>query len=450
MSETRLIVRVGQAPALRLDPAGGRYASEDAAEWLAAANALSCGWQPPLDMVRLANWLDHLLPENGQRQPLAQTANAALERHGIRREALGAADILWGSPGLECPGAVTVGAELAGEAVDAAPVSRTALDDEAVGRMVRWAAYQTAGHGPMPVIPEAVSRASLSGARPKIGIRHDRDAECWYAADSSRLSTHIVKQEDSPSLPGEAIAEAVSLRALAHAGIPAAQTTVRVFGGASCVVSERTDRIARDGEIVARHQESWGQAACLGTNEKFAYQRPDPGWPGFHALLCAASRSPDSADESFLNALIACALLAHTDLHRQNIGFLHTDDGDTHVEIAPMYDVCCADGRPETYTRGFALPIGGATAPERFDAQALAQLADDCGIARELAATCATRVAERLPDALVEAKRESLEADEKRVPEEANARLEAMSHGVESRCLRLAYDVGRGAWRRGR
>lgn len=453
MSEARLIVYLGQVPALRLDPAGGRYASEDAAEWLAAAGALSCGWQPPLDMARLANWLDHLLPENGQRQALAQTATAALERHGIRREAASAADVLWGNPGLECPGAVTVGAELAGEAVDAAPVPRTALDDEAVGRMVRWAAHQTAGHGPMPVLPEAVSRASLSGARPKIGIRRDRNADCWYATDSSRLSTHIVKQEDSPSLPGEAIVEAVSLRTLAHAGIPAAKTTVRVFGGASCVVSERTDRIVRNGDVSARHQESWGQAACLGTNEKFAYQRPDPGWPEFHALLRTASRYSDSADESFLNALVGCALLAHTDLHRQNIGFLHTDPADgggTHVEIAPMYDVSCSDGRPETYTRAFALPIGGATTPERFDAKALAQLADDCGIARELAAACATGVAAKLPDALAEAKRESLEADEKRVPAEANARLESMSRGVESRCLRLAYDVGRNAWRRGR
>lgn len=450
MSQARLIVRLRQRPALRLDPAGGRYASEDAADWFAAANGLSCGWQPPLAMFRLANWLDHLLPENGMRLALARAADAALRKHGIRREAAGAADVLWGNPGLECPGAVVLGAELAGETIEAAPAPPVALDDEAVGRMVRWAAHQTTGHGPTPTMPEAVSLSSLSGARPKVGIRRDSEAGCWRAADSARLSTHIVKQEDSPSLPGEAVAEAVSLRALAHAGVPAAKTTVRVFGGVSCVVSERTDRIVRGDDVVARHQETWSQAACLGTQEKFAYQRPEPGWPSFHALLRAAA--PDGADESFLRALISCALLAHTDLHRQNIGLLHADDSadavGARVQLAPMYDVSCADGRPATYTQDFALPIGGATAPARFDAPALAQLADDCEIARELVASCATNVAAKLPDAVAEAKRESLDMDEKRVPTEANARLEAMSRGVESRCLRLAYDVGRGAWRR--
>ena len=451
MSQARLIVRLWQAPALRLDPAGGRYASEDAADWLAAANGLSCGWQPPLAMFRLANWLDHLLPENGMRLALARAADAALRKHGIRREAAGAADVLWGNPGLECPGAVVVGAELAGETVVAAPAPRMALNDEAVGRMVRWAAHQTTGHGPMPTMPEAISLSSLSGARPKVGIRRDAEAGCWRAADSAHLSTHIVKQEDSPSLPGEAVAEAVSLRAFAHAGISAAKTRVRVFAGVSCVVSERTDRIARTGDVVARHQETWGQAACLGTHEKFAYQRPEPDWPGLHALLRARSGESDSADVSFLSALVGSALLAHTDLHRQNIGLLHEDSADAgvgDVQLAPMYDVSCADGRPATYTQDFALPIGGATAPDRFDAQALAQLADDCGVARELAAACATDLAAKLPDAVAEAKRESLDVDEKRVPAEANARLEAMSRGVESRCLRLAYDVGRGAWRR--
>lgn len=446
------MVRLRQTPALRLDPAGGRYAGEDAAEWLAAADGLSCGWQPPLDMFRLANWLDHLLPENGQRLALARAADAALQAHGIRREVAGAADVLWGNPGLECPGAVVVGAELAGETVEAAPAPRMALDDEAVGRMVRWAAHQTTGHGPTPAMPEAISLSSLSGARPKVGIRRDSEAGCWYASDSAHLSTHIVKQEDSPSLPGEVVAEAVSLRALAHAGIPAAKTTVRVFGGVSCVVSERTDRIVRGGDVVVRHQETWSQAACLGTHEKFAHQRPEPGWGGFHTLLRAASDDPASADESFLSALVGCALLAHTDLHRQNIGLLNADDcadaGVAGVQLAPMYDVSCADGRPATYTQDFALPIGGATTPDRFDAQALAQLADDCGVARELAAACATNIAAKLPDAVAEAKREGLDVDEKRVPAEANARLEAMSRGVESRCLRLAYDVGRCAWRR--
>ncbi len=64
-NKPRLLVLIRGEPALRLNPAGGRHAGPDAAEWLIAGDRMSCGWNPPIDMFRLSNWLERALPENG-------------------------------------------------------------------------------------------------------------------------------------------------------------------------------------------------------------------------------------------------------------------------------------------------------------------------------------------------------------------------------------------------
>ena len=445
MSVATLLVYLHGVPAVRLDPAGGRFASPDAIEWLAAANALSCGWRPPIAIHEFANWLEHLLPENGRLLQARRRANDALRKHGFLREASGSADILWGNFDSECPGAVSVGAELAGtELGDASPSNDAALLPAEIAKLVRWAAYEVANSGPRPETPDFPSRTSLSGMRPKIGLHWDPVAESWRTAHARRLSTHIVKLEDTPDLPGEAIAESVSLRALGHAGVPVADTVVRVWGDRSCILSRRTDRATTDGAVVARHQETWGQAACLDTHEKFAHQRQAPGWAGFHAMLAASSASREAADTAFIETLVACALMAHTDLHRQNIGFLHTDAttaASAVCEIAPMYDVSCADGRPDDYADAFAIPIGGATTPMRFNAAAVGNLANACGIDAEHATILAMDMARKLPGAVEQARRDSVHMDERRSPADAHRRLEAMASGVEARSLRLAHEL---------
>lgn len=444
MSDATLVVKLGGVAAVRLDPAGGRFAAPDAIEWLDAANALSCGWRPPISIDQFTNWLEHLLPENGRLLHVRQRANDALREHGIRREASGPADVLWGNFDCECPGAASVAAELAGSELRGdSPVSDAPLAPSDIGKLVRWAAYEATNSGPRPAQPDFPSRTYLSGMRPKIGLRRDPTTGSWRVADGKQLSTHVVKLEDTPDLPGEAVAESVSLRALGYAGIPAAQTVVCVWGGRSCVVSLRSDRAIEAGAVVARHQEEWGQAACIGTHEKFAHQREDPGWAGFHAMLASSSASTEAADAAFIRALVGCALMAHTDLHRQNIGFLHTGltASGPLCEIAPLYDVSCADGRPDDYAGTFAIPIGGATTPMRFNAAAVERLARACGIDAERAADLAMDMAHRLPDAVEQAKRDSAHADERRSQADANMRLEAMAKGVESRSLRLRHEL---------
>ena len=448
MSDAALVVNLGGVPALRLDPAGGRYAAPDAIEWLDAANSLSCGWRPPVTVYDLTNWLEHLLPENGRLLHAKRRADVALHKCGFKREASGPADILWGNFDIECPGATSVTAELAGsELTSDNPVRGTALTPDAIGALVRWAAYQVANDGPRPVQPDFLSTTSLSGMRPKIGLHCDPVTEAWRVAHGGQLSTHIVKLEDTPDLPGEAVAESVSLRALGHAGIPAAETVVRVWGGRSCILSRRTDRAIENGAVVARHQEEWGQAACLGTHEKFAHQRKEPDWAGFHAMLVSSSASGrEASNAAFISTLVGCALMAHTDLHRQNIGFLYTGMTATGpvCEIAPMYDVSCADGRPDDYASTFAIPIGGATTPMRFNAAAVDNLADGCGIDREQAGVLAMDIARGLPDAVEQAKRDSAHLDERRSSADVadvNRRLEEMAKGVESRSLRLRHEL---------
>ena len=455
VSDATLVVNIGGVPAVRLDPAGGRFAAPDAVEWLDAADALSCGWRPPIAVGELTNWLEHLLPENGRLLHARQRANAALREHGFMREASGPADVLWGNFDAECPGAASVCAEVGGTELGGETLVETpALTADEIGKLVRWAAFETANSGPRPVPPDFPSRTSLSGMRPKLGLHCDPATGSWHVAHAGRLSTHVVKLEDTPDLPGEAVAESVSLRALGYAGVAVAETVVRVWGGRSCILGRRTDRITQDGAVVARHQEEWGQAACLGTHEKFSHQREDPGWAAFHAMLAACSAAKEAADAAFVKVLIACALIAHTDLHRQNIGFLHTGmtaDG-PRCAIAPMYDVSCADGRPDDYANTFAIPIGGATSPTRFNAAAVGDLAESCGIDGEHATALALDIAGRLPNAVEQAKRDSAQLDERRSLADVNQRLEAMAAGVESRCLQLEHDLrARGARRtRGR
>ena len=57
-------------------------------------------------MFRLSNWLEHALPENGLLGEARGRAADELMRQGVRRDPSGPADILWGNPGLDCPGAV--------------------------------------------------------------------------------------------------------------------------------------------------------------------------------------------------------------------------------------------------------------------------------------------------------------------------------------------------------
>ena len=369
------------------------------------------------------------------------------------REASGPADILWGNFDAECPGAASISAKIGGVELASEPLAEPpALTADEIGKLVRWAAFETANSGPRPVPPDFPSRTSLSGMRPKLGLHRDPATGSWHVAHAGRLSTHVVKLEDTPDLPGEAVAESVSLRALGYAGVAVAETVVRVWGGRSCILGRRTDRVTKDGAVIARHQEEWGQAACLGTHEKFGHQREDPGWAAFHAMLAACSASKEAADAAFVKTLVACALIAHTDLHRQNIGFLHTGmtaDG-PRCAIAPMYDVSCADGRPDDYAHTFAIPIGGAPSPTRFNASALGDLAGACGIDGEHATALALDIAGRLPNAVEQAKRDSAQLDERRSQADVNQRLEAMATGVESRCLRLEHDLGARAARRTR
>lgn len=451
MSDATLVVKLGGVAAVRLDPAGGRFASPDAIEWLDGANGLSCGWRPPIAIDQFTNWLEHLLPENGRLLHARRRADDALRKHGFRREASGPADILWGNFDSECPGAVSVTAELAGcELRRDGPASDAPLAAEDIGKLMRWAAYEAANAGPRPARPDFPSRTSLSGMRPKIGLRRDPATGSWHPAHGGQLSTHIVKLEDTPDLPGEAVAESVSLRALMYTGIAAVRTMVRVWGGRSCLLSRRSDRETEGGIVVARHQEEWGQAACLGTHEKFAHQREHPDWAEFHAMLAASAAAKEAADAAFLRTLVGCALLAHTDLHRQNIGFLHTGmaANGPRCEIAPMYDVSCADGRPDDYANTFAIPIGGATTSMRFNAAAVDNLAGSCGIDSERARGLAMEVACRLPDAVEQAKRDSAHMDEPRSQADARMRIEAMAKGVESRSLRFRHDLNMSAPRR--
>ncbi len=432
--------------ALAIDPGAGRYGPPDSVEWFAAATRLSCGWKPPCDLFELYAWLSHLVPENGMRLAFAEAATKLFESLRVRRDPSTVCDWIWGNPGVEYAGAVSFksiladGREMAEEHAASIP-----LNDDRIGQMLRYVSFQTSGSSVERAAPVGEGRVSNTGTRAKTAIHLDATTRRWRTTSPDHLSTHIVKHEDRSDLPGEAVAEAVCQRALRLLGVPASEASARVFGGIQAVVSARSDRRtdARGSVIPVHqgvHQEEWAQAACLEMNEKFEYRRETPTWADFHEMLTSCSSNPERDSFAFIQALAACVLLGHTDLHRQNIGILHDGshaDGPT-CRLAPMYDVSSMDGRGDHYTKRLALSIAGARTPDEVHVSAWRRLARACGLDGDGVVDTVLDVAQRLPGTFEQAKRDSRCADEARSLVEASRRLEAMSTKIESRCRRLA------------
>ena len=369
------------------------------------------------DPNHLHAWLEAFLPENGARTPYRAHAALELDRHGYTGARDNPAALLWGNVNVEYAGAVTFM-----QARDDPPAALPAaaspayhpLTDAEIADRLREATL--IARNTLPGRPHTwpERRASLSGMRGKLCLTATADGR-WTAAHGSSLNTWVVKDEHDPDLPGEAGIESICQRSLALLGIPAATTRARVFAGRQAVLSERTDRrVGPDGIVRARHQEEWCQILGFDPSRKYDDgTRDEPRWPSAYQVLTAHAVDPAHEHARLTRAVAATWLLAHCDLHRRNLGFLHAPANEpTAIELAPLYDV--ANPLGTGYSHRLAITIAGQSQLHTLTPKHWIRHSDQCGIDPDTTLSTLRQLVRDLPDAIATA-REYARADDENV-----------------------------------
>ena len=391
------------------------------------------------DPVRLGHWLDAFLPENGAVAPYRQHARQAWEQHGAGVDRATAASILWGNADAEYTGAIDF------RRTDRHPPERLPehgppdlepLSEAAIGARLELASRivdSAPRTRPAELLALSGRRSSLSGMRGKLSLTPLADGR-WGVARGDGLNTWICKHEQRLNLPGEAGVEAVCQRALILARIPAATILARVFDGRQAVLSRRTDRtVAPDGRVTARHQEEWVQAEGHPPDDKYhGGRRDEPQWPDAYRLLRQRGTRPDHAQGSLSRALVAAWLLAHSDLHRRNLGFLHApDDAPAGIEPAPLYDVSSAVGTK--YAKQLAIPVHDALDVHRIGPVQWIRHSERCGAAPDVTLAAIEELLRTLPDAVATARAHSRTRDELLEPGAAAERTAQVIQHIQAR-----------------
>ncbi|WP_454299592.1 type II toxin-antitoxin system HipA family toxin [Salana multivorans] len=195
---------------------------------------------------------------------------------------------------------------------------------------------------------------SLAGAQSKFTLAQVDGG--WAFAGGSAPSTHIVKPGIG-RIRAQALSEHVSMRALAIAGLPVAQTQYLRFEDQDAIVVTRFDRRRNAaGSLVRVHQEDLIQAFAMDPGRKYEADQ-GPGVQQIATLLRSAA-GEDSVRQ-FARAVIANQLLGAPDAHGKNYSLLLAGRS---ASLTPLYDVATGlipDGEGRLrYTKG-AMSIGG-------------------------------------------------------------------------------------------
>lgn len=259
--------------------------------------------------------------------------------------------------------------------------------------------------------PHSEGRWSLAGAQAKIALIYDRPADRWGIPSGASPTTHILK----PAIDGLDdfdINEHLCLAAARRAGLIAATTSIRSFGAERALVVERYDRIVDDsGAVVRVHQEDLCQALSIHPDRKYEVDG-GPGTEQLGRLIREVAGDRDVA--RFFDALIYNWLVLATDGHAKNFSLLLSGH---QVRLAPLYDVASALPHLDHPRKArMAQKISGEYRPSFLQRRHWERLARSVGLAADEAHARIMTIAERLPDALADAARESpLTVDEQRI-----------------------------------
>jgi serine/threonine-protein kinase HipA len=246
--------------------------------------------------------------------------------------------------------------------------------------------------------PHPEGRWSLAGAQAKIALLYDQSADRWGVPSGATPTTHIVK----PAIGGLDdfdINEHLCLSAARRAGLIAATTSIRTFGGEREIVVERYDRIIDDsGAVVRVHQEDLCQALSVHPDRKYEVDG-GPGAEQLGRLIREVAGDRDVA--RFFDALVYNWLVLATDGHAKNYSLLLSGH---QVRLAPLYDIASALPHLDHPRKAqMAQKIGGEHRPSFIQRRHWERMARSLGLGSDEAYARITALAERLPDALGDA-----------------------------------------------
>ena len=447
MDPMKVEVTIGDAVALTLRPMHKGWPEGDSIEVHDAAMKLSCGLATSASRTRILAWLEHLAPENGHRTQFEARASRRMERSGYGPTITNVGQELWGNADAEYTGKVALRAyDARGRRLHIGePGAHTQLDDDAVGMLVA-AAGRIAEQGRMPPQAKVLLRThGLGGSRGKICLRWSQIEQRWLAPTRGALSSHILKEESSRAwLPAEAAIESYCQRALALTGVATATTRARLYNSIATVVSTRTDRVdGHNGSPLRRiHQEEWSQAIGLHPYQK-SDDRPDTDWRTLFQLLGKYGDRPQEEQQALARAIAGLVLIGCADTHRRNVGVQHVEGRKGEkIVLAPLYDCSSIEGTEWTYSKRAVISIGGAAGFDDVRGRHWRRLAETGEVDVSLVLDAVREVAERLPDALSDASRDSREHDHANEPKARDTRIGTiMEHAIE-RCRRTIGELG--------
>ncbi|MFD6446775.1 type II toxin-antitoxin system HipA family toxin [Promicromonospora sp. NPDC060204] len=281
----------------------------------------------------LKRYFDGLLPESPLRGQLEREHRLAPDdAFGLLR-ALGA----------ECAGAVQV---LPPGTEPSSGTLRVLSDAEADGIVSDLPTLPLADDLPMT--------ASLGGIQAKVLLTATPDGWAWPLDGAP--STHIVKPEplSDAVIPDLVRLEDWTMRLARAAGIDAAATEVREFGGRTAIVVERYDRV--DGERI--HQEDLAQGLGLATRDKYEQARS----PGHLTELAERAHEHAADPDGFLDTLLEQVtfnvVVGNGDSHAKNYSYVI--DAEARVRPAPLYDAAAVQLVVPRYDRS-GLAVNGKT-----------------------------------------------------------------------------------------
>ncbi|MEO7086652.1 MAG: type II toxin-antitoxin system HipA family toxin [Gemmatimonadaceae bacterium] len=199
---------------------------------------------------------------------------------------------------------------------------------------------------------------SLAGAQPKTTLYHE--GEHWGIPKGRVPSTHILKP---PVLDLDDLAynEHFCLHLARELGMPAAISTVQLFGDEIAIVVERYDRARSRGIVYRIHQEDMCQALAVQPTRKYESDG-GPGLTDIAAILARHSSDASVDVARFFDANILNWLVAGPDAHAKNYSILHANGPDHR--FAPLYDVITTLPYPRLAKSGakLAMAVGGERA----------------------------------------------------------------------------------------
>lgn len=176
---------------------------------------------------------------------------------------------------------------------------------------------------------------SLAGAQAKTALHRDPENSRWGVPSGRMPTTHIFKPA-TDSFDGHAENEHFCMCLAAECGMVVANSELMTFGDVTVFVTQRYDRILRNGIFRRIHQEDTCQSVARLPHMKYQNEG-GPSAQEITDLLRESSSRPDDDIRRFTDALIFNWIIAGTDGHAKNYSVMLAGGG--QVRLAPLYDL---------------------------------------------------------------------------------------------------------------